>query len=86
MPFDRQTGRRISELSPPKLPRFQASMDSTARVLGETKEVPPPVVRLQATARRIHQAKLWQYLQRWQEAERWLERLEALVVEVEGEV
>jgi Txe/YoeB family toxin of Txe-Axe toxin-antitoxin module len=43
------------------------------------------VVRLQAAARRIHQAKLWQDPQRWQQAERLLEQLEALVAEVEGD-
>jgi DNA-binding transcriptional MerR regulator len=66
----------------------EASAEVAEEVAGEesaSAEVPQPVVRLQAAARRIHQAKLWQDPQRWQQAERLLEQLEALVAEVEGD-
>ncbi|WP_139240564.1 ParB/RepB/Spo0J family partition protein [Geitlerinema sp. PCC 9228] len=66
----------------------EASEEVAEEVAGEesaSAEVPQPVVRLQAAARRIHQAKLWQDPQRWQQAERLLEQLEALVAEVEGD-
>lgn len=60
-------------------------MEEVAGEESSSEEVPQPVVRLQAAAQRIQRTKLWQDPQRWQEAERLLERLEALVAEVEGE-
>ena len=50
-----------------------------------SERLPMPMVRLQATARRIQSAKLWKDPKRWQQAEKLLAQLEALVAEAERE-
>jgi hypothetical protein len=53
--------------------REETEDGEVAAVVEASEEVLQLVVRLQAAARWIHQAKLWQDPQRWQKAERLLE-------------